>query len=552
MPKSWSTRREARAQPFTQYDETGLQALLDSFEARMTKLNDMYLRLMGEHIADIGTLWPSDVHRLQQIRRMNKNLHDIERRIAEVAGQSREEIETLFQRIAQEDARMAGKILGARDTVNVKDNLPLQRILRAQARETAGRMTNLANSTALSGKYRDAVDVAVNAVQSGVEDYGSAIRRVIREAGQSGLRVRENGTRVVDYESGRSVRIDTAARMSVLDGVRHLNQSVMEEVGRQFGADGVEIDAHMLCAEDHVPYQGGQYSNEEFEQIQDSLQRPFGEWNCRHSWHPIMMGISPRTYSDDELSEMRRYSTEPIEIDGRTKTRYQWSQEMRRVETRIRQVKDTATLARYAGDDVLRRQCQQQIGILNERYTALSQGAGLKPEYQRTYVAGFRDAKETLTSPVNLGIMNVSTGRRRNEETLTEAQKAECLKIAKEYGMPVDRIVFVEDMMTGYFALGDRLYIGTDVYPCGNTDKANYKISHRGALAHEIIGHREAFLKGKTQQEDWMEEAQASVRASKAPGLSEEERDILLKDAEERMPDGVKLDDVLSQMFLEV
>lgn len=417
MPKSWSTRREARAQPFTQYDETGLQALLDSFEARMTKLNDMYLRLMGEHIADIGTLWPSDVHRLQQIRRMNKNLHDIERRIAEVAGQSREEIETLFQRIAQEDARMAGKILGARDTVNVKDNLPLQRILRAQARETAGRMTNLANSTALSGKYRDAVDVAVNAVQSGVEDYGSAIRRVIREAGQSGLRVRENGTRVVDYESGRSVRIDTAARMSVLDGVRHLNQSVMEEVGRQFGADGVEIDAHMLCAEDHVPYQGGQYSNEEFEQIQDSLQRPFGEWNCRHSWHPIMMGISPRTYSDDELSEMRRYSTEPIEIDGRTKTRYQWSQEMRRVETRIRQVKDTATLARYSGDDVLRRQCQQQIGILNERYTALAQGAGLKPEYQRTYVAGFRDAKAEMPRVSALTGRNNSTIIQEKEES---------------------------------------------------------------------------------------------------------------------------------------
>lgn len=424
MPKSWSTRREARAQPFTQYDETGLQALLDSFEARMTKLNDMYLRLMGEHIADIGTLWPSDVHRLQQIRRMNKNLHDIERRIAEVAGQSREEIETLFQKVAQEDARMAGKILGAPDTVNVKDNLPLQRILRAQARETAGRMTNLANSTALSGKYRNAVDVAVNAVQSGVEDYGSAIRRVIREAGQSGLRVRENGTRVVDYESGRSVRIDTAARMSVLDGVRHLNQSIMEEVGRQFGADGVEIDAHMLCAEDHVPYQGGQYSNEEFEQIQDSLQRPFGEWNCRHSWHPIMMGISPRTYTDEELSEMRRYSTEQIEIDGRTKTRYQWSQEMRRVETRIRQFKDTATLARYSGDDVLRRQCQQQIGILNERYKTLAQGSGLKPEYQRTYVAGFRDARKALQSTSQNRLTGTSNrGNIVAQRSVTEGSK---------------------------------------------------------------------------------------------------------------------------------
>ena len=560
MPKSWSTRREARTQPFTQYDETGLQALLDSFEARMTKLNNMYLRLMGEHIADIGTLWPSDVHRLQQIRRMNKNLHDIERRIAEVAGQSREEIEALFQKIAQEDVRMAGKILGAPDTVNVKDNLPLQRILRAQARETAGRMTNLSNSTALSGKYRDAVDVAVNAVQSGVEDYGSAIRRVIREAGQSGLRVRENGTRVVDYESGRSVRIDTAARMSVLDGVRHLNQSVMEEVGRQFGADGVEIDAHMLCAEDHVPYQGGQYSNEEFEQIQDSLQRPFGEWNCRHSWHPIMMGISPKTYSDDELSEMRRYSTEPIEIDGRTKTRYQWSQEMRRVETRIRQVKDTATLARYAEDDVLRRQCQQQIGILNERYTALAQGAGLKPEYQRTYVAGFRDAKdvETLTNYANRVTMYMADGNAvRNMEDLSQAQIEAAIDYAVSLGMPRENICYSSTQHTGYTLMhaldGDLeiLMLAPDLYPNPNGTTANELVSWKGTIAHEIIGHRATCLRGTNgPYKSTYDEAQASIRASKfAKGLTEDDRNYLMQDARDRIArDGLDFDTFTKDM----
>ena len=158
----------------------------------------------------------------------------------------------------------------------------------------------------MSGWYRGAIDEAVSAVQSGTEDYGSAIRRVIREAGQSGLRVAERGQRMVDYESGYYRRLDTAVRMNVLDGVRHLNQSIMEELGRQFGADGVEIDAHMLCAEDHLPYQGGQYSNEEFEEIQDSLQRPFGEWNCRHSWHPIILGVSPRTYTDGELEDRTR------------------------------------------------------------------------------------------------------------------------------------------------------------------------------------------------------------------------------------------------------
>ena len=41
-------------------------------------------------------------------------------------------------------------------------------------------------------------------------------------------------------------RVDTAVRMNVLDAMRRMNQRVMEELGRQFGADGVEIDAPLL------------------------------------------------------------------------------------------------------------------------------------------------------------------------------------------------------------------------------------------------------------------------------------------------------------------
>ena len=182
--------------------------------------------------------------------------------------------------------------------------------------------------------------------------------------------------------------------MNVLDAMRQMNQRVMEEVGRQFGADGVEIDAHFLCAPDHLPYQGGQYTNEEFREIQDSLDRPFGEWNCRHTWSPILMGVSPPAYSPEQLEQFERYSTEPVEVDGVTRTRYEWSQRMRRMETDIRRCKDTATLARYAGDGALRRECQGRVNALTREYERLSERAGLGPEFRRTYVAGFRDAKD--------------------------------------------------------------------------------------------------------------------------------------------------------------
>ena len=325
----WQTRGEARSQPFTALSGDQLDGILGAFDRRMRSISDDYLKKMGEHIAEIGTLIPSDVHRLQQLRRMRRNLRDIQRQIARAAGVSLGDVQKIFEHVATEDARMAARVMG-RNPALVND-APVKRILQAQLRETAGRLQNLSNTTVVSDAYRKAVDAGVSAVQSGVEDYGSAIRRTLREAGQMGLRVRDDGSKVVDYESGYSRRLDTAVRMNILDGVRHLNQSIMEEVGRQFGADGIEIDAHMLCAEDHLPYQGRQFSNADFEQIQSSLPRPFGEWNCRHSWHPILLGISRPAFTDDDLRAMQDYSTEQIEIDGRTRTCYEWSQEMRRL-----------------------------------------------------------------------------------------------------------------------------------------------------------------------------------------------------------------------------
>ena len=369
------------------------QALL-VFRKRTQKVTDEYLRKMGEHIRDIGQLVPSDVHRLQQIRRMNRNLDGIKRQLAELAGTSVKDLERVLNEAAKVDSRVVEKITGVPDAaMQLKNNVALQRALRAQLAETAGTLQNLSKSTVVSSAYRDAVDAAVTAVQSGVEDYNSAIRRQMRQAGAFGLRVRENGTQAVEYASGVTRRLDSAISLNVLDAMRRMNQQAMNELGREFGANGVEIDAHMLCAEDHLPYQGQQYSNEEFQQIQDSLQRPFGEWNCRHTWSPIILGISQPAYSPEQLDAMERYSTEEVTIDGRTKTRYEWSQEMRRCETAIRAKKDTATLAAASGDKALQQDCQRSVVALNKHYEQLADKAGMGPAFRRTYVAGFKDVK---------------------------------------------------------------------------------------------------------------------------------------------------------------
>jgi hypothetical protein len=195
--------------------------------------------------------------------------------------------------------------------------------------------------------------------------------------------------------------VDTAVRMNVLDAMRRLNQRVRMEVGEAFGANGVEIDAHMLCAEDHLPYQGGQYSNEEFQQIQDGLQRPFGEWNCRHSWFPIIMGITPPTYTQEELDDFKTVSREEITIDGRTKSRYEWTQEQRRIETAIRYQKDIAIMAKASGDMVARRECAAMIRELEKQYSKITEAAGLDERRDKMRVSGFYAVKpaDALKNP---------------------------------------------------------------------------------------------------------------------------------------------------------
>lgn len=81
------------------------------------------------------------------------------------------------------------------------------------------------------------------------------------------------------------------------------------------------------------------------------------------------------------------------------------------------------------------------------------------------------------------------------------------------------------------------LVIGTDAYPIeGNNNSANERITVRGCMAHEVIGHYEAWKKGTTQNNMILEEAQASIRAAKfGIDLTDEERQDLMQDAMDRL-----------------
>lgn len=361
------------------------------FIRRYEALNEEYLEIIGERIRAIGRVSPTDLYRLERLRDIGADMEKLKRKLASETGKSLKELEKLLRQAADAAMKPYDGLMNAEPYLR---NEIAEAMAVAQYVETARAMVNLSNTTVSSAAYQGLVDRAVSAVQLGTESYQSAIRSVLRSTAWDGLCV-VDGTRKVRYASGLTRRLDTAARQNVLDGFRALMQRTRDEAGKAFGADGVEISAHMLCAEDHLPYQGRQFSLEEFERLNQTLRRPIakGIWNCSHVAEPIVLGISEPAYTEEELAEYRRSSVEQVTIDGKTRSRYQWTQEQRRIETAIRREKDVAIAAKAAGDDVLRRQCQQRINDLRKRYDRISKDAGLEVRTDKMAVSGFRPVK---------------------------------------------------------------------------------------------------------------------------------------------------------------
>ena len=157
----------------------------------------------------------------------------------------------------------------------------------------------------------------------------------------------------------------------------------------------------------------------------------------------------------------------------------------------------------------------------------------------------------------NAKLWQVNTDGKRGEISLTDTQRAAILAYVRQCALPEDRVRFVDhtELHTAYGPSFDILHIGSDVMPGhmgSGTRTANSRITWRGAVAHELIGHREAALARKTQSEDHLEEAQASIRAARfAPDLTHTERYTLLREAITRLHEaGLRVRSVKAQLYI--
>lgn len=380
-------------------NQSKLNKALNILLKRFEDVNRFFVLKIADQIKKIGGLSQTNINRLMIMASMNADMIAINKQLADAVNMGTADIFKIYNNAMNDvytDPAFS-QVLNQTPLTAAQQGR-LNQYVQAVSMQTAGTIQNLSNTTALSKTYMEAVDKAVLAVSSGLGDYKSATREIVRSLGCNGMQVH--------YESGYHRRLDTAVRQNIVDGANQIAQNGSILMGEMLGFDAYEISAHARSAPDHEPVQGRVFLKADFENMQKGLpfkdvdghvyqpfKRPIGEWNCMHIAMSFSTKHSVRRYTDAQLAQWAADNQKGCEIDGKHYTIYQASQLMRKIETEVRRQKDAANMARQAGDDALRQQCQVKINALGMKYAQVVKESGIASKKDRMVVEGFRAVK---------------------------------------------------------------------------------------------------------------------------------------------------------------
>ena len=391
-------------------EEQLVQFLID----RINALNEDILEIIGNRIKEIGEMTPTQVHQINQMLMYNTDIDRIIQKLAEVSGMNVNDIYSLFEYSAKTNQDFARQFYRARGIsyIPYAQNKVLKDQVRAIAKITAKEYVNISRTNAIgytvkdlkgnlvfkdiSSTYKDIIDKAILNAGQGKTTYQQEMRNAIKQIGQSGLKT-------IDYESGRSVRLDSAIRQNTLEGLRTLTNQIQEQFGKEFGADGVEVSHHINSAPDHIDtVDGKQFSlngdrvvngklYKDFNTVNNSLDRQVSTLNCRHYIFSIVLGVNKPQYTDKQLEEDKKKNKQGFDFEGKHYSNYEGEQLQRLIEREIRKQKDIQILAKSSGDKELTLQSQTKITQLTTKYKQLCNVSRLPNQLRtRASVVGYK------------------------------------------------------------------------------------------------------------------------------------------------------------------
>lgn len=421
-------------------------------EAIPTALEQIFDSLQMSIMADIvrmlvlaQELTPTSVYKIGRLYKLGKSKSAIKSIVQNTLDLSNSEIKNIFSGVIESgynDAESVFKEQG-KEFIPYAENEPLQQFVRAVQAQTQGECKNITQSmgfakrqpdgslgfTPAADYYQETLDKAVTEIASGASDYNTVLEKTVTEMTNSGLRT-------VDYASGHSNRVTVAARRAVSTGLNQVVGKINEENAEKLGTNYFEVSWHSGARPSHQVWQGRVYSKEELESVcgLGTVTGLCGA-NCYHSYSPFTPGITPRTYTDEQLDKMNAEENKPVEYNGKTYTKYEATQRQRRLETTMRAQRQKIKLLEEGGaDEQAIINARARYVKTSDEYVNFSKSVGLSQQWDRVTVGS--NTVKGITKPKKAemplrGIKNVDDGKIRgmnSNKHIANSSKGDILK----------------------------------------------------------------------------------------------------------------------------
>lgn len=373
------------------------QAFEDAIESAVIALEVAVMAVIARRLgkisdttsyATIYAAMPRDMAEIRDIiSKGTKNIHDTTTAQMYKAAEANDEWAAFYYAAAKKEQIPFSehKRLNA---ILEKQTSEATRTIGAYCRSSVMDLQNGKNIVPIQDAYKRVVSAAATNAATGAIEPQKAIAQATRTLSNSGLRV--------VYASGNTRELYSAVSMNVRDAASTAMSQMREVQGLEFGADGVEVSAHVPCAADHEEYQGMRYSylpREDYglwreKQYEPSRPLIIGA-NCHHRIYPVILGVSPNAYTTEELASMRRMSSEDVTFKGLcgknlTMSRYKASQYQRNVETSIRKMNTNAYLLEQADLPNFAGMEKATVRQYTREYRRMSAQMGLGTRMERT------------------------------------------------------------------------------------------------------------------------------------------------------------------------
>lgn len=298
-----------------------------------------------------------------------------------ITAERKQLLKKMFSDMASEDMQGYKELYLYRDKL-FKLSERQYRILNEGLRATDRLLKNLTNTIAFRTQqaYVESIDEAYMQTVTGAYSYTNAIQNTVQKLADMGITLKD--------KAGRNVQLEVAVRRNVLAGIQSTANNINRDIEKELGCDGYEVTAHIGARPTHAEAQGKQYAiNKE-----DSKKYGIGLWsdvsdlweeyNCRHTYFGIILGISEPVYTDKELNE---YKNATVEWNGKKITYYEATQKQRQLENAIRKQKRTIQILEKAGQDTT--MANTKLRTIQKNLNDFCKQTGLDKDYNKIKIA---------------------------------------------------------------------------------------------------------------------------------------------------------------------